>query len=164
MTTPSESATILVVDDDRDPREIASRLLEKAGYRASARLRRRRLHIVDTEPVDLILLDVMMPGWTGSRCARRSTPAASASRSSSYGEGRHGYPPRGHAPRVSEFLTKPINKVGSSHACAPATHLDLARQLETVETNLQAIRPPGHLPAPERSARAALGRMVENIY
>ena|SRR5678815_1830181 len=59
-------ATILVVEDDQDTREIMARYLTLAGYEhVSASNGWEALLAVDQNEVDLILLDVMMPGMDG---------------------------------------------------------------------------------------------------
>jgi two-component system response regulator VanR len=59
-------ATILVVDDDPDTCEVVSRYLEKSGHHAvSAENGWEALLRLDTHTVNLILLDVMMPGMDG---------------------------------------------------------------------------------------------------
>lgn len=67
---------ILIVDDQRDIREPLARYLEKNGYRASladggAQLRKA----LKTSAVDLIVLDIMMPGEDGlSLCRSLRSP------------------------------------------------------------------------------------------
>ncbi len=59
-------ATILIVEDDQDTREIMARYLTLAGYEhVSASNGWEALLAVDQNEVDLILLDVMMPGMDG---------------------------------------------------------------------------------------------------
>jgi len=59
-------ATILIVEDDQDTREIMGRYLTLAGYEhVSASNGWEALLAVDQNEVDLILLDVMMPGMDG---------------------------------------------------------------------------------------------------
>src|SRR5204863_434405 len=59
-------ATLLVVDDDRDTREITAYLLERAGYRCRRAVSGPEcLAIIGAESIDLILLDVMMPDMDG---------------------------------------------------------------------------------------------------
>jgi CheY-like chemotaxis protein len=59
-------ATILIVEDDQDTREIMARYLTLAGYEhVSASNGWEALLAVDQHEVDLILLDVMMPGMDG---------------------------------------------------------------------------------------------------
>ena len=59
-------ATILVVEDDFDTRDLLARLLEREGYDAlSAANGWEALLVLDNHNVDLVLLDVMMPGMDG---------------------------------------------------------------------------------------------------
>ena len=143
MTTTTEAATILVVDDDPDCREIAARLLERAGYKTRrAASGEECLRIALVEPIDVVLLDVMMPGMDGFavcealRQAGQRIPIILLTASDEMDtrlEGMH--------LGVSEFLTKPINRVELFARVRAQLHIrDLARQLETVEGNLQALR------------------------
>jgi CheY-like chemotaxis protein len=69
-----QSATILVVDDDPDVREVAVSSLESLGYRmlaaengpAALRLLARN------GPVDLLVVDMAMPGMNGVELIRRA--------------------------------------------------------------------------------------------
>src|SRR5216117_2881404 len=148
MTTTTKAATILVVDDDPDCREIAARLLERAGYRTRrAASGEECMRIALAEPIDVILLDVMMPGMDGfAVCealhqAGKRIPIILLTARDDIDvrlEGMH----RG----VSEFLTKPINRIELLARVRAQLHIrDLARQLERVEGNLQAL---GHRTAP----------------
>lgn len=60
-------STVLVVDDDAAIRDILKEYIEREGHRvleaADASFARRALA---QEPVDLIFLDVLMPGETGT--------------------------------------------------------------------------------------------------
>ena len=59
-------ATILIVEDDPDTREIMARYVTLAGYEhVSASNGWEALLAVDQNEIDLILLDVMMPGMDG---------------------------------------------------------------------------------------------------
>ena len=64
---PAEApAAILVVDDDRENRELLARRLTRDGHRVRmAAGGAEALSLVQTESVDLILLDVMMPDLDG---------------------------------------------------------------------------------------------------
>lgn len=67
--------TILIVDDEPDIREILCFNLEQAGYRclqaADGRQALERLTMHDAQcTVDLVLLDIMMPGMSGYEVAR----------------------------------------------------------------------------------------------
>ena len=58
--------TILVVDDERDMRALVELHLHKSGYNVlHAENGSAALEIIRTSPVDLVLLDVMMPGKNG---------------------------------------------------------------------------------------------------
>ena len=59
-------STILIVEDDQDTREIMARYLTLAGYEhVSASNGWEALLAVDQNEIDLILLDIMMPGMDG---------------------------------------------------------------------------------------------------
>ena len=142
MTTTTEAATILVVDDDPDCREIAARLLERAGYRTRrAASGEECMRIALAEPIDVVLLDVMMPGMDGfavcealRRAGKRIPIILLTARDDmdTRLEGMH--------LGVSEFLTKPINRVELFARVRAQLHIrDLARHLETVEGSLDRL-------------------------
>ena len=61
-----KQGVILIVDDQENIRELLSRRLSPMGYSVRmAESGERALESVTTEPPDLILLDVMMPGRDG---------------------------------------------------------------------------------------------------
>jgi two-component system OmpR family response regulator len=63
-TEPSDH--ILIVDDDREIRDLLSRFLVKHGYRVSTAADGREMRrILADARIDLIVLDVMLPGETG---------------------------------------------------------------------------------------------------
>lgn len=65
-TIDSRRASILVVDDNPVTRVLCSRVLAREGYRVLlAEDGIEALRLVKEEPVDLVLLDVMMPGLSG---------------------------------------------------------------------------------------------------
>ncbi|MGH6928274.1 MAG: response regulator, partial [Dongiaceae bacterium] len=74
------SPHLLVVDDDREIRDLLSRFLGKHGYRvAAAKDAREARRCLADGRIDLLVLDVMMPGEDGlSLCrelrAKSSTP------------------------------------------------------------------------------------------
>jgi adenylate cyclase len=64
--TPALTATLLVVDDDEGNRDVLGRVLQSKGYRVLlAASGPEALEFVDSQPVDLVLLDIMMPGVSG---------------------------------------------------------------------------------------------------
>ncbi len=63
---PAVEAHILVVDDDAQIRQLAAKLLREHGHRVSvARDGRELWQVLDSAQIDLILLDVMLPGGNG---------------------------------------------------------------------------------------------------
>jgi class 3 adenylate cyclase len=69
---PRETGRILVVDDNASNRGLLRRRLEREGHRAlEARSGRQALAMLDTEEVDLILLDLMMPDMNGLQVLER---------------------------------------------------------------------------------------------
>ncbi len=63
---------LLVVDDDRDICDLLSRFLTKHGYRVSTAHDGSGLFAaLETAPVDLIVLDLMLPGEDGLSLCRR---------------------------------------------------------------------------------------------
>ena len=63
---------ILVVDDDRDIRELIVDYLEKSGYRASGAANGKAMWaVLKNHQIDLIVLDIMMPGFDGFLLCRR---------------------------------------------------------------------------------------------
>ncbi len=107
--------TVLVVDDDKHALEIISRLLQKEGFNVlRAASGRQALDTVAAQPVDVILLDVMMPEMDGFQVCTELRQQ----------EKTHDIPVIlltakddletrvvGMRLGVSEFLTKPINKI-----------------------------------------------------
>jgi len=63
---------ILITDDDREIRDLLSRFLEKHGFRCSQAADGRDMRrILADAKIDLLVLDVMMPGETGLQlCAQ----------------------------------------------------------------------------------------------
>ncbi len=63
---------ILVVDDDRDIRELIVDYLEKSGYRASGAANGKAMwSVLKNHQIDLIVLDIMMPGEDGLTLCRQ---------------------------------------------------------------------------------------------
>ncbi len=57
---------ILVVDDEEELRELVRAILQNEGYEVtSAKNGQQALDILEREDIDLVLLDVMMPGMSG---------------------------------------------------------------------------------------------------
>ena len=59
-------ATILLIDDDDQVRRLFQGALEERGYRVlSAASGEEGLHLLENESVDLVLVDIFMPGMDG---------------------------------------------------------------------------------------------------
>jgi adenylate cyclase len=74
------SGRLLVVDDDASNRDVLCRRLEREGYQTTtAQDGNEALALLSERPFDLVLLDFMMPGLTGSEVLAiiKSTPALS---------------------------------------------------------------------------------------
>lgn len=60
-------AAVLVVDDDPDQCEMVSRLLVRRGHHVASALNGwEALLVLDSSHIDLIILDLMMPGMDGA--------------------------------------------------------------------------------------------------
>lgn len=110
-----QEGTVLVVDDDRNAVDILQRLLTKEGFVVHcANGGREALAAVNAHPIDVILLDVMMPDIDGfqvceslrKREGTREIPVILLTAKDDM-ETRV----IGMRLGVSEFLTKPINKI-----------------------------------------------------
>src|SRR5687767_8978589 len=111
----ADRGRILIVDDDPNTLEILRRWLQREGYTiVSADNGRACLDELNKEPVDVIVLDVMMPGMDGlqvcehlrENAAWRSIPVMLLTAKDDI-ETRS----RGMVLGVSEYLTKPVNKL-----------------------------------------------------
>src|SRR5215217_7027605 len=64
--------TVLVVDDQEDIVDLMRDFLEAEGYAVVTALEGgAALHVLRHQPIDVVLLDVMMPGQTGFEVVRR---------------------------------------------------------------------------------------------
>lgn len=71
-TGMDDSATLLVVDDDRDIRLLLANSLGARGYRVETASNARDMdQILARTPIDLVILDIMMPGEDGLSACRR---------------------------------------------------------------------------------------------
>jgi two-component system OmpR family response regulator len=69
---PSDTVKLLVVDDDREIRDLLARFLQKHGYAVTtAADGAAMMRAMDDERFDLVVLDVMMPGEDGLSLCRR---------------------------------------------------------------------------------------------
>jgi DNA-binding response OmpR family regulator len=130
----STKGRILIVDDDPHAVEILTRMLEREGYECTAAVGGpAALETVQSQAVDVILLDVMMPGMDGLQvCERlreddtmRQIPVILVTAKDDI-ETRS----KGMALGVSEYLTKPVNKRELFNRIAAQLHsLEINRRL-----------------------------------
>jgi len=68
----NEDIKILIVDDSPVNVELASKLVQKAGYNTTAAFNgKKALELINENPFDLILLDIMMPDIDGFEVCKR---------------------------------------------------------------------------------------------
>lgn len=66
------SQTILIIDDDEKLNRLLKTYLQAFGFRLhSATDPRKGLHILQTDPPDLVILDIMLPGMTGFEVCKK---------------------------------------------------------------------------------------------
>jgi class 3 adenylate cyclase/CheY-like chemotaxis protein len=110
----SEQPTILVVDDTELNRKLLGDLLAAKGYAIkTAESGQEALAIINDDPPDMVLLDVVMPGMDGYEVCRRIRESVDAAMlpvvmitALDQGEERI----RGLEAGADDFLTKPINQ------------------------------------------------------
>lgn len=72
MTEPGTKKTILVVDDEREVRDVIGALLDRSGYAVFyANNGAEALSVVDKYSIDMIVLDLLMPVMDGIATIRR---------------------------------------------------------------------------------------------
>jgi DNA-binding response OmpR family regulator len=142
-SSASNPGRILIVDDDRDARDILTRLLQREGYQCVAvEDGPGCLSAARTENIDVILLDVMMPGMDGLQVCEelqkdeqlRAIPVILLTAKDDLATRADGM-----ARGVSEYLTKPINKrelLGRVQAQLHSRLLD--RQLEQTAAAIES--------------------------
>ena len=109
--TPPSTATVLVVDDNKDLVDILTRLLSRYGMNVLPAYNGRDcLEIVRSTAVDVIVLDVMMPGMDGLEvCAELKKLALSIPVILLTAKDDMATRGAGMALGVSEFVVKPVN-------------------------------------------------------
>ena len=120
MSVP-EKPTVLVVDDERGPRE-SLRIILKPGYRVlTARSGSEALEILRSTPVNLVTLDLNMPGLAGEelmRTMRREFPATEVVVITGWGSIESASEAVRHG--VADYIQKPFDVVQVSAAVTRA--------------------------------------------
>ena len=69
---PASAATLLIVDDQAENRDVLRQRLEREGFQVVlAESGAQALELLATQPIDLVLLDVLMPGMDGIEVLKR---------------------------------------------------------------------------------------------
>lgn len=106
-------AVLLVVDDQAQNREVLARRLERRGHEVlQAASGLEALEILGRRPVDLLLLDVMMPGMDGLEVLRRvrtRDPATSLPVLMVSADGETQRIVEALAAGANDYLTKPVD-------------------------------------------------------
>ncbi len=66
----SPKATVLIVDDERGPRDSLRMILTPTFRVVCARSGSEALELLNSEPVDVVTLDLKMPGMAGEEVMR----------------------------------------------------------------------------------------------
>src|SRR5262249_22145763 len=153
-TVSVDAATLLVVDDNDLNRNMLGRRLEGKGYRVlTAADGAEALEAVARERVDLLLLDIEMPGLSGMDVLRRlrETPAAAETPVLMATAGND-----------SEAGVAALEAGANDYVIKP---LDFPVVLARVEAQLRTRRAAARRPAPVLSdAEAQPGRVLAGKY
>ncbi len=137
----SSPATVLVVDDNKDTVDILTRLLLRRGMTVlRAYTGSECLETVRSHPVDVILLDVMMPGMDGLEVCgelKRLSPALPIILVTAKDDMTTRA--AGMALGVSEFVVKPVNH--ADLLVRIQTQLSVRRLEQEADRALAAIEP-----------------------
>lgn len=146
MADPSQdkkasSATILVVDDNKEVVKLLLLLLSHHGFSAiGANSGQECLELVHRQPVDLVILDVMMPemdGITVCQELKRTAPSLPVILLTARDD--MGTRAKAMALGVSEFIAKPVNN--QDLICRVQTQLKTRQMGKDLDRNLSSIQP-----------------------
>ncbi|MEF3306378.1 response regulator transcription factor [Paenibacillus sp. GYB003] len=102
--------TVLVADDDPDIRDVVGIYLRGEGFRVvEAEDGRRVLELLESEPVDLVILDVMMPGMDGIRTCFKIREASAIPIIMLSAKGEHIDKITGLTTGADDYVAKPFN-------------------------------------------------------
>ena len=152
---PHEKPTILVVDDERGPRESLRMILEPAHRVVQACSGAEALEILRTESVDLLTLDLNMPGMKGEdvmRTVRSDFPRVEIIVIT--GAGSIESAAEGIRSGICDYLQKPFDVVHVSAAVSRAMARQASRRRLT--SFLEGL---GSLVGRDRDAEALLGEI-----
>jgi CheY-like chemotaxis protein len=108
-----DDVTILVVDDQRDSREMLAMLLEhRGGHVRQCDCAESALHLISSESIDIVIADIAMPNVDGYELIRRfrllksEVPAVAVTALARPGDRQ-----RAIAAGFTEYCAKPIDGV-----------------------------------------------------
>jgi PAS domain S-box-containing protein len=111
-TMLGQGETILIVDDEKDQREIITSVLNRLGYQTtSVACGEKAIEYIKEHPVDLILLDmVMSPGINGYQTLKEIRDI-NPEQKTVIASGQLNHPDRGKTEQlgVSRYLAKPVS-------------------------------------------------------
>ncbi|MFW6005379.1 MAG: PAS domain S-box protein [Desulfonatronovibrionaceae bacterium] len=108
---PAGREKVLVVDDEDDIREVTMEMLESYGYKAvGAASGEEALKVYQSDDIDLVIMDLGMPGMGGEECSRKlvsTHPGVRILVASGYLN--HPMAARPEDFKISGFISKPYN-------------------------------------------------------
>ena len=141
MTMDDKRPTLLLVDDEPNNLQVLRHILQDHYRLLFARDGEKALALARSEAVNLILLDVMMPGMTGLEVCRQlkqdaATQATPVIFVTALNDSRD--EAEGFAAGAVDYITKPVSP--PIVQARVRTHLSLVRVEELRETRLQIIQ------------------------
>ncbi len=151
LSNKSNSQTLLIVDDNEMNRDMLSRRLERGGYKILIAVNgEQALEIVAQQAVDLVLLDIMMPGLSGLETLKRLRETFSQAQlpilmATAKDESRDIV--RAFELVANDYITKPIDfPIALARIQSPLNTLTAVRQESTTE------KPPAQIQTEKPSA------------
>ncbi len=141
-----ETPTLLVTDDDAGTLRIMTRYLEMKGYRVlPAQSAQQALELVKTEPVHLLLTDLVMPGLDGlglTKLVKAHNPAISVIMVTAYASIDTAV--KAMQAGATDYITKPVIPEELYIKVEKALeHYSLQQEVRDLRDRLnQAVRPP----------------------
>lgn len=137
----AQRPTLLLVDDEPNNLQVLRHILQDQYRLLFARDGDKALQLARSEALDLVLLDVMMPGMTGLEVCRQlkqdpATATVPVIFVTALNDSRD--EAEGFAAGAVDYITKPVSP--PIVQARVRTHLSLVRVEELVETRLQIIR------------------------
>lgn len=142
MRTNAWVSTILVVDDNKENLNVVGNMLKDQGYRlAFATNGPDALDIIESSVIDLILLDIMMPGMDGfevckelkARAKTREIPIIFLTARNELDDVVTGFLLGG-----VDYVTKPFRM--EELLCRIKTHIDLRESKKLIEHQARELR------------------------